>query len=81
MSGLHSLPMALSVRAGVAALLLLVLAAPSQAKVLAEGKPRGGFYWQKISNTSGKVSYMCRAKEGSKLSPAASCEKAKAPKP
>ena len=73
--------MALSFRCGAAALLLLALAAPSQAKVLAEGKPKGGFYWQKIENTSGKVSYMCRAKEGSKLSTAASCEKAKAPKP
>jgi hypothetical protein len=73
--------MALSFRFGAAALLLLALAAPSQAKVLAEGKPKGGFYWQKIENSNRKVSYMCRAKEGSKLSPAASCEKAKAPKP
>lgn len=73
--------MAISFRIVSAALLLLAVAAPSQAKVLAEGKPRGGFYWQKIENSSGKVSYMCRAKEGSKLPPAASCEKAKAPKP
>jgi hypothetical protein len=34
------------------ALLLLValaVAGPALAKVLAEGKPKGGFYWQKVS--------------------------------
>ena len=30
-------------------LLTLLVAAPSLAKVLAEGKPKGGFYWQKVS--------------------------------
>ncbi len=31
------------------------MAAPSLAKVLAEGKPKGGFYWQKIEQKSGKA--------------------------
>jgi hypothetical protein len=62
-------------------LLSVSLAGPALAKVLAEGKPKGGFYWQKIENGAGKVSYMCRAQQGSKLSANASCESAKAPKP
>lgn len=61
--------------------LTLALAGPVLAKVLAEGKPKGGFYWQKIENGAGKVSYMCRAQQGAKLSANASCEAAKAPKP
>ena len=61
--------------------LTLSLAGPALAKVLAEGKPKGGFYWQKIENGAGKVSYMCRAQQGAKLSANASCEAAKAPKP
>jgi hypothetical protein len=62
-------------------MLSLSLAGPALAKVLAEGKPKGGFYWQKIENSAGKVSYMCRAQQGAKLSANASCESAKAPKP
>jgi len=73
--------MAIRIRSAVLLLLTLSLAGPALAKVLAEGKPKGGFYWQKIENSAGKVSYMCRAKAASKLSPAASCEKAKAAKP
>jgi hypothetical protein len=73
--------MVFPLRSSAVLLLALTLATPALAKVLAEGKPKGGFYWQKIENTAGKVSYMCRAKEGSKLSPNASCEKAKAAKP
>ena len=58
-------------------LLTLLLAAPSLAKVLAEGKPKGGFYWQK----SGKAVYQCRAKGDSKFQKAAACDKAGAVKP
>jgi hypothetical protein len=36
-------------------LLTLLVAAPSLAKVLAKGKPKGGFYWQKIEQKSGKT--------------------------
>ena len=62
-------------------LLTLLAAAPSLAKVLAEGKPKGGFYWQKIEQKSGKVVYQCRATEDSKFQKAAACEKAGAVKP
>jgi hypothetical protein len=62
-------------------LLTLLVAAPSLAKVLAEGKPKGGFYWQKIEQKNGKVGYQCRATSASKFQAAAACEKAGAVKP
>ena len=62
-------------------LLTLLVAAPSLAKVLAEGKPKGGFYWQKIEQKSGKAVYQCRAKGDSKFQKAAACDKAGAVKP
>ncbi len=65
---------------------LLALAAsfnalPAGAKVLEEGKPSGGFYWQKVEGKSGKVSYLCRAKDDAKIQKAEKCEKAGAKKP
>jgi hypothetical protein len=54
-------------------LLTLLVAAPSLAKVLAEGKPMGGFYWQKIEQNTGKVVYQCRAQGNSKSQKAAAC--------
>jgi hypothetical protein len=62
-------------------LLTLLVAAPSLAKVLAEGKPKGGFYWQKIEQKGGKVVYQCRATADSKFQKTAACEKAGAAKP
>lgn len=62
-------------------LLTLLLAAPSLAKVLAEGKPKGGFYWQKIEQKTGKVVYQCRATANSRFQQASACEKAGATKP
>ena len=62
-------------------LLTLLVAAPSPAKVLAEGKPKGGFYWQKIEQKSGKAVYQCRATGDSKFQKTAACEKAGAVKP
>lgn len=62
-------------------LLLALAAGPALAKVLAEGKPKGGFYWQKIEQKSGKVIYQCRSTMDAKFQKAASCEKAGAVKP
>ncbi|MFN7228571.1 MAG: hypothetical protein ACK5UG_05915 [Synechococcaceae cyanobacterium] len=63
------------------ALALALTVAPAQAKVLAEGKARGGLYWQKIEQKSGKVVYQCRSTTDAKFQKAASCEKAGAVKP
>ncbi|MFM7267412.1 MAG: hypothetical protein ACKOZT_02330 [Cyanobium sp.] len=71
----------LAVAGALGAVLALALSGPGLAKVVAEGPAKGGFYWQKVENSAGKVSYMCRAKAGAKLSPAASCDTAKAKKP
>jgi len=54
---------------------------PADAKVLAEGKPVGGFYWQKVENKNGKVSYLCRAKGDAKIQKGDKCDKAGAKKP
>lgn len=63
-------------------LLLVALAAmPASAKVLGEGKPKDGFYWQKIEDKNGKVRYSCRATGEAKFQKNASCEKAGAVKP
>jgi hypothetical protein len=55
----------------------------AEAKVLADGKEKKGFYWQKVEKADKKVVYMCRSKgkTGSKLEKNASCEKAGAVKP
>jgi hypothetical protein len=67
------------------ALLILLaatlLALPATAKVLAEGKPSKGFYWQKIEQKSGKVTYQCRATGGSKFQKQEHCESAGAVQP
>jgi hypothetical protein len=62
-------------------LLTLLVAAPCLAKVLAEGKPKGSFYWQKIEQKNGKAVYQCRVTGDSKFQKAAACEKAGAVKP
>ncbi|MEB3260671.1 MAG: hypothetical protein VKP63_08610, partial [Cyanobacteriota bacterium] len=63
------------------ALISLHNALPASAKVLKEGKPSGGFYWQNVEGNSGKVSYLCRSKDDGKLHKGEECEKAGAKKP
>lgn len=60
---------------------LLLSAAPAQSKVLAQGKPTQGVYWQKVQKQDGSIVYMCRSTEKSKLVSADQCDKAKARKP
>jgi hypothetical protein len=62
-------------------LLTLLVAAPSLAKVLAEGKPKGGFYWQKIEQKTGKAVYQCRATGDSKFQKQERCKSAGAVQP
>jgi hypothetical protein len=63
-------------------LLAVSLAAgPALAKVLAEGKPRGGFYWQKIETNKGSVRYLCRSTSDAKIQKTASCTAAGPEKP
>lgn len=61
--------------------LLLLTTGPAQAKVLAEGKPSKGVYWQKVQKQNGSVMYMCRSTDKAKLVSGDQCEKAKARKP
>ncbi len=65
-----------------ALLLLVALAAagPALAKVLAEGKPKGGFYWQKVEQSNG-VRYLCRSTSDPKIQKASQCTSAGAVKP
>ena len=53
---------------------------PAYAKVLAEGKPSGGFYWQKIQQSNG-IRYLCRSTSEGKIQKHANCEAARAVKP
>jgi len=62
--------------------LALFSASPALAKVLAEGKPSsGGYYWQKVESTTGKVSYLCPKQGVGQIQKAAACNGAKAEKP
>jgi hypothetical protein len=54
---------------------------PLAAKVLAKGKPAGGFYWQKDEDKNGKILFQCRSTENGKFQKNANCEKAGAVKP
>jgi hypothetical protein len=63
-------------------LLLMALGAtPATAKVLAEGKPAKGFYWQKMEQKGGKIVYQCRASGDSKFQKSERCTSAGAVKP
>ncbi len=63
-------------------LVLLALgSAPASAKVLAEGKPSKGFYWQKIEQKGGKFVYQCRATGDSKFQKQERCKSAGAVQP
>jgi hypothetical protein len=55
---------------------------PAMAKVVAEGTATtGGFYWQKVQKTNGRIQYLCRNKGESKILKDAACNGAKAVKP
>ena len=60
--------------------LLLLAAAPGLAEVLAEGKPKGGYYWQKVSGSNG-TKMLCRSNSDPEIQNAASCATAGAVKP
>lgn len=62
-------------------LLSAMAASPAMAKVLAEGKPKNGFYWQKVESSSGKVSYLCRSNTDSKFQKGSKCQAAGAELP
>lgn len=62
-------------------LLTLLVSTPSLAKVLAEGKPKNGFFWLKTEQSNGKVVYQCRATANSKFQSNEKCESARAVKP
>ncbi len=69
-------------RLSLSLLVLLALGTSSaSAKVLAEGKPSKGFYWQKIEQKSGKVVYQCRATGDSKFQKQERCKSAGAVQP
>ena len=66
-------------------LTLLLLAAalaagPALAEVLAEGKVKGGYYWQRVSASKG-IPYLCRSTAEGKIQKAATCATAGAVKP
>jgi hypothetical protein len=63
-----------------AALLVTAAALPAAAKVLAEGKPSGGYYWQKVQQSNG-IRYLCRSTSEGKIQKHAKCQAARAVKP
>jgi hypothetical protein len=63
------------------ALLVVLIATPGLAKVLAEGKPSKGFYWQKVEQKDGKILYLCRSTTNAKIQKGTACDGAGARKP
>lgn len=61
--------------------LAVMLASPVSAKVLAEGRPVQGLYWQKIEQKSGNVLYLCRSISEGRIQKTARCQRAGAVKP
>jgi hypothetical protein len=58
----------------------LTTVGPALAKVLAESKPKGGYYWQKVEQSNG-IRYLCRSQAEAKILKAAQCTSAGAVKP
>jgi hypothetical protein len=54
---------------------------PASAKVVAEGKPSKGYFWQKVQKANGQSTLMCRSTSSSTIQKAALCEKAGAKQP
>jgi hypothetical protein len=72
----------MSLRIGASlALLAMLIGSPALARVLAEGKPKGGFYWQKIEQQSGKTVYQYRSTKDSKFHKQQKCQSAGAVQP
>jgi hypothetical protein len=67
-------------RLSAVALLTLGGTLPAVAKVIAEGKPSGGYYWQKVEQSNG-TRYLCRSTTEGKIQKHAKCEAARAAKP
>jgi len=61
-------------------IICLVNLGPALAKVLAESKPKGGYYWQKVEQSNG-IRYLCRSQAEAKIQKAAQCTNAGAVKP
>ena len=61
--------------------LAVISALPVSAKVLAEGKPSKGLYWQKIEQSDGSTQYLCRSQSDAKIQKGALCSGAGAQKP
>ena len=57
-----------------------LIAGPAMAAVLGEGKPKGGYYWQKVSGSNG-TKMLCRSTTDAKIQKSASCTAAGAVKP
>jgi hypothetical protein len=66
-----------------AALILGATFSPSasDAKVLAEGAARNGYYWQKVEKSNGSIVYLCRSTGSSKMQKHAKCDDAGAQRP
>ena len=60
--------------------LAVISALPASGKVLAEGKPSKGFYWQKIEQSNG-TRYLCRSQSDAKIQKGSLCSGAGAVKP
>lgn len=73
---MRSLPLLLSLAA-----LLSLSPNPASAKVVAEGKPSKGYFWQKVQKANGQSTMMCRSTASSTIQKAALCEKAGAKQP
>ena len=58
-----------------------MVALPSEAKVLAEGSSKNGYYWQKVEKSNGSIVYLCRSTSSSKMQKHAKCEQAGAEQP
>jgi hypothetical protein len=55
-----------AVAAVTLALAFLFVPFAGRAEVLSEGKPKGGFYWQKVSQSNG-IRYLCRSTTDAKI--------------
>jgi hypothetical protein len=53
----------------------------AMAKVVAEGKPKGGYYYQKVEKKDGIIQFMCRSKKDNSLVKTSECEQAGAKQP
>jgi hypothetical protein len=57
-----------------------LIAGPALAEVLGEGKPKGGYYWQKVTGSNG-TKMLCRSTTDAKIQKGSACTTAGAVKP